>query len=124
MQGRCEKHLFEGAVDVCRQCAHEFCPECLVYSFGPKQPPFCVPCAVAAAGIRSTAGMRPAVERKQVRRLMKERRLARRATSEQRVEAFAAAVAPKDYDDVPVYDQQPNAVSFRWALDDHGTAAS
>lgn len=74
MQGRCDKHLFETATDVCRACGHEFCPDCLVYSFGAQQAPFCVPCAVAAAGIRTTAGVRPVRSRRELRRLSRERR--------------------------------------------------
>jgi hypothetical protein len=80
MQGRCDKHLFETATDVCQQCGHEFCPDCLVYSFGPKKPPFCVPCAVAAAGIRHNAGVTPLVSRRDMKRLVKERRKALRRT--------------------------------------------
>ena len=64
---QCAKHLFEQAVDQCRACHHEFCPECLVWSHGPKKPPMCVPCALAAAGVRSTAA-RP-VKPKERRRL-------------------------------------------------------
>src|SRR5438045_7854000 len=58
---RCVRHPFELAEDGCARCGLLFCGECLVYSFGPKKPPFCIPCAVAAAGVRSTAGSRPAV---------------------------------------------------------------
>jgi hypothetical protein len=50
----CEAHPFDAAHDDCRMCGHSFCSECLVYSFGPKRPPFCVPCALAAAGVRRT----------------------------------------------------------------------
>ena len=73
MQGRCDKHLFEAAEDRCGRCGFEFCGECLVYSFGLKKPPLCIPCAVVAAGIRSNAAppMADARERKQLR---KERR--------------------------------------------------
>jgi hypothetical protein len=76
MQGRCEKHLFEGAEDMCGKCGFEFCGECLVYAFGPKKPPLCIPCAVAAAGIRSTAGNRPAAPPRELRQMQKERKLA------------------------------------------------
>ena len=78
MQGRCEKHLFEGAEDRCGKCGYEFCGECLVYSFGPKKPPFCIPCAVAAAGIRAGAGNRPLVGARELKQLRKERRVAQR----------------------------------------------
>lgn len=78
MQGRCDKHLFEAAEDRCGRCGYEFCGECLVYSFGAKKPPLCIPCAVAAAGLRSTAGNRPAVDARELRALRKERRRQRR----------------------------------------------
>jgi hypothetical protein len=55
MQQRCAKHVFEGAEDACRTCGGQFCDGCLVYAFGPKNPPLCIQCAVAAAGIRASA---------------------------------------------------------------------
>jgi hypothetical protein len=51
----CDKHLFEEATGMCRACRRPFCPECLVYAQGPSKPPFCIPCALTAAGVRSTA---------------------------------------------------------------------
>lgn len=51
----------------------EFCATCLVYSFGPKKPPFCLPCAVEAAGVRQGAGFRPAGGRKAQKELLKRR---------------------------------------------------
>lgn len=74
MQGRCDKHLFESAEDRCGKCGYEYCAECLVYAFGPKKPPFCIPCAVAAAGIRTTAGVKAMAEPREMRQLRKERR--------------------------------------------------
>ena len=76
MQGRCDKHLFEAAEDTCGKCGYEYCGECLVYSFGPKKPPFCIPCAVAAAGVRSNAGIAPGPGTRDLRTLKKERRSA------------------------------------------------
>jgi hypothetical protein len=55
MQQQCAKHVFEAAENVCRTCGDGFCDECLVYAFGPRKPPLCIPCAVAAAGIRASA---------------------------------------------------------------------
>jgi hypothetical protein len=49
-----------------------------VYSFGAKKPPFCIPCAVAAAGIRSSAGIRPIADAREMKALRKERRSAAR----------------------------------------------
>jgi hypothetical protein len=54
----CEKHPFDVAVDRCRSCKFEYCSSCLVYSFGPKKPPFCVSCALDAAGIRKSSARR------------------------------------------------------------------
>jgi hypothetical protein len=51
----CDKHLFEEATGMCRACRRPFCPECLVYAHGPSKAPFCIPCALTAAGVRSTA---------------------------------------------------------------------
>jgi len=77
MQGRCDKHLFETAEGNCRHCGFEFCSDCLVYSFGTDKPPFCIPCAVTAAGIRSTAAHRPAFSRRELKRMHKQRRVQR-----------------------------------------------
>ncbi len=52
MTDTCVKHSFEVATDVCRQCKHSYCAECLIYSFGEKKPPYCVTCALNAAGVR------------------------------------------------------------------------
>lgn len=50
--GGCDSHPFEHASDTCRTCARAFCPDCLVYAFGPRKQPLCLVCALAAAGIR------------------------------------------------------------------------
>ena len=73
MEGRCERHLFDRAVDLCGRCGCEFCADCLVYSFGPKKPPFCLPCAVEAAGVRNGAGSRPSLGRKEAKAFAKRR---------------------------------------------------
>jgi hypothetical protein len=52
MAARCTKHSFEVAVAQCRSCGEPFCDDCLVYTYGPSSPPFCVPCALVAAGVR------------------------------------------------------------------------
>jgi hypothetical protein len=54
-QVQCNKHLFEDASGMCRSCRRPFCEDCLVYTHGPKKAPLCVPCALTAAGVRSTA---------------------------------------------------------------------
>ncbi|GAC1321917.1 MAG: hypothetical protein NVSMB12_22290 [Acidimicrobiales bacterium] len=52
--GGCRTHPFEHAASTCRTCASPYCKDCLVYSFGAGKPPFCVSCALVAAGIRRT----------------------------------------------------------------------
>jgi hypothetical protein len=89
VEGRCERHLFDQAVDLCGRCGLEFCPDCLVYSFGPKKPPFCLPCAVEAAGVRQGAGFRPAPGRKELKELQRRREAFLRERADR-----AAALAP------------------------------
>ena len=54
---KCEKHLFEDATGLCRACRRHFCDECLVYVNGSHAAPLCIPCALTAAGVRSTAAL-------------------------------------------------------------------
>jgi hypothetical protein len=56
MAARCTKHTFESAVAQCRSCGEPFCDDCLVYTYGASSPPFCVPCALLAAGVRRVSG--------------------------------------------------------------------
>ena len=56
MAARCVKHAFEGAAAQCRTCGDPFCQDCLVYTYGPSKPPYCVPCALVAAGVRRVSG--------------------------------------------------------------------
>jgi hypothetical protein len=83
VDGRCDQHLFEAAEDLCRECGREYCDECLVYPFGPKKPPLCRQCAIAAAGIRKHA-KRPKVKTsRELKRQVKERKkAAKKATPE------------------------------------------
>lgn len=80
MDGRCEKHPFEPAERTCRTCGGEFCVDCLVFSHGPRKPPYCVSCALSAAGVRSTATRTPVVSKRELRkRLRAERKAAKRS---------------------------------------------
>ncbi len=87
---RCAKHPFEAAVENCRECGHRYCGECLVYSFGPKKPPFCVQCALAAAGVRRGAAVTP------VRAKKDRRRFGRKS------QVVEVAATPS-FDDIPIY---------------------
>jgi hypothetical protein len=55
----CTKHIFDIAAAKCRNCDTDFCEECLVWTHGPKRAPLCIGCALAAGGVRSTAGRAP-----------------------------------------------------------------
>lgn len=106
MDRTCSKHPFEGAEDACRRCGAWFCGECLVYAFGPRRPPYCIGCAIAAAGVRSTAA-NPSASRKELRAAAKERRKQRKASRSVQVsEALASAIAeepaPPSRDEVAV----------------------
>lgn len=92
MDRTCNKHPFERAEDCCRACGSAFCGECLVYAFGPRRPPYCIGCAIAAAGVRSTAANAKA-SRKELRAAAKERRLRRKDRHDQVTEALASAMA-------------------------------
>ena len=78
MEGRCAKHQFEAAEDACRSCGNEFCGDCLVYSFGPKKPPYCIACALTAAGVRTTAANHPTKTKKELKQEARARRKADR----------------------------------------------
>ena len=49
----CTRHYEEPVVANCRTCNKPYCSRCLVYSFGPDKPPYCVGCALTASGVRS-----------------------------------------------------------------------
>ena len=63
----------EPAVDVCGGCVETYCRECLVYPFGAGGAPYCLACAVTAAGLRR-AGQKPRGSRRRHRALVAERR--------------------------------------------------
>jgi hypothetical protein len=74
----CIEHPHEPAEGLCRQCGAAHCGDCLVYPFGPTKPPYCVPCAVQASGLRANAGKRLMVVPKENKRRLKEWRKARK----------------------------------------------
>ncbi|MCU1453060.1 MAG: hypothetical protein JWN46_1206 [Acidimicrobiales bacterium] len=77
MTTHCVKHSFELSVGNCRKCNNGFCARCLLFPFGEKKPGFCVACALAASGVRNSAGARPAaVAPKESRQEIKARKRA------------------------------------------------
>ncbi len=99
----CRKHPWERASDVCRACAGTFCEGCLVFAHGPSKPPYCVPCALTAAGVRPrTTEVKPP-SRFELRRRRKE--LAREAVAEGAPATLAEALGePAAGGDVPAVD--------------------
>lgn len=113
MELRCDRHGFELAVDTCRNCGNSFCAECLVYSFGRNEPPFCVACALAAAGVRSNAARQPRLSRRELRRQAKERK---RALKERK---GAKAVQSVEIDwSIPTEATTTTPDDFAWANED------
>jgi hypothetical protein len=108
--GRCFVHSFEVGQARCRNCGNEFCNECLVFAFGPSKPPYCVACALAAAGVRSNAGRQPALSRREIRRLEKERR---RVEKQRAATAPRVAATPSDWPGIATDPDDP----FAWADD-------
>lgn len=107
MDSRCVRHSFETAESCCRNCGYDFCNECLVYAFGPNKPPFCVSCALAAAGVRANAANRPAYSKRELRRRQKEQRKQMR---DQKVAASVEVGAQIDWS-VP----ESSSTDFDWA---------
>ena len=92
MEGRCDRHQFDRSVDRCGRCGGEFCSNCVVYSFGPKKPPYCMSCAMVAGGVRTNAAL-PAMSRKQLKAQMR----ALKAETKAQAKAAARAEAPEPH---------------------------
>jgi hypothetical protein len=92
MEGRCDKHPFERMERHCRTCGGEFCNECLVYSYGHKKPPYCVSCALSAAGVRSTAARPQVLSKRELKREIKARKRAEKVAAKDGANAEAAGL--------------------------------
>lgn len=112
----CVKHPHEVGVALCRRCGGSWCNACLVYSFGPKKPPYCLSCAMVAGGVR-TAGARPAMGKRDLKALQKT------AKAEAKAAAKAARKAPQPepeketvaaFVEVPVAEEPRPAVTSGW----------
>jgi hypothetical protein len=117
MEGRCEKHPFERMERHCRACGGEFCVDCLVYSYGQKKPPYCVNCALSAAGVRSTAA----------RPQLRSKRDIKRENKEAKRKAKLAAKTTAEVDPRELLDTQPggpagsDTIRFEFAINDDGS---
>jgi hypothetical protein len=120
--GFCENHSFEGSENDCGQCGRSFCSECLVYPFGPKRPPLCKACAIAAAGIRKNGGRAPVASRRELRRQQRERRRSRREQTTVTPEPASPMTAAMEW--VPGQPTEPEPVIEPVAEEQPGYAGS
>jgi hypothetical protein len=86
----CSKHPHEMGVALCRRCGGSWCSSCLVYSFGPKKPPYCMSCAMVAGGVRTSSAL-PAMPKRQLKAQMR----ALKAEAKAEAKAAARAEAPE-----------------------------
>lgn len=121
MEGNCIKHQFEPAADLCRTCGNAFCTECLVYSFGAHEPPFCVACALAAAGVRSNAARQPTLSRRELRRQVRQRHKEAKA---HRLHPDREERSPVEIDwSIPGQADDEDREAFDWATPDEPTGS-
>jgi hypothetical protein len=106
----CVRHPFEHSDNLCGHCGLEFCRDCLVFPNGPRKHALCVPCALAASGVRSTAGNAPSMSKRELKKRLKERNDEIKALA--RLERQAAPLPPIE-----------NPFSPGWALGDDDVAA-
>jgi hypothetical protein len=92
----CNRHSFEYAENVCSRCGIAFCHDCLVYPRGPKKPPLCVPCAISAAGVRSSARNQSNLSRREVKKRVREAKDLQQP--QPYVEAPAAANSDREFE--------------------------
>lgn len=88
----CARHPHERGVSPCRRCGSTWCGDCLVYAFGGKKLPYCMSCAMFAGGIRTIAA-RPALPKRDVKRLVKASKAEAKKAAAQPASVPAADVA-------------------------------
>ncbi len=67
MSFSCVKHPMTMGEYICGECGHQFCPECVVFPFGPSKLPMCIACALELGGVRRQSTGRPKLARKSIR---------------------------------------------------------
>ena len=120
MEGRCEKHPFERMERHCRNCGGEFCADCLVYSYGPKKPPYCVNCALAAAGVRSSAARPQLRSKREIKREMKDAKRQEKLAAKSRVDADVSLLLQAQPVGAPDFGSG-DEMRFEFTIDDDGS---
>ncbi|HTO01299.1 MAG TPA: hypothetical protein VL068_11550 [Microthrixaceae bacterium] len=92
MSSSCVKHPMNFGEEICGECGHHFCQECVVFPFGSKKPPLCISCALELGGISSHPTGRPKLSRQSIReRRSIQRKAQKAARAEQKLAAEAIA---------------------------------
>ncbi len=94
MSDTCVKHHFDMAEGQCLACGYLFCGRCLVFAKGPSKPPYCLNCALTAAGVRSTAANRPLMSPRDIKRMDRERKKSEKVAAKAARKAGAPEPAP------------------------------
>ena len=113
MLDSCNKHPHEAGAALCRRCGMGWCSACLVYSFGPKKPPFCLSCAMFAGGVRSSSAL-PAMSRRELKAQTKAMKAAAKAEAKAEAKAAKAASTPSE----PEPPEPPEVVEAAFAETD------
>jgi hypothetical protein len=95
----CSKHPHEMGIALCRRCGGSWCASCLVYSFGPKKPPYCMSCAMVAGGVRTSSAL-PAMPKRQLKAQMRAIKAEAKAEAKQRAQAAAPPAEPEVSEEV------------------------
>lgn len=77
MSSSCVRHPMTLGTEICGDCGHQFCPECVVHPYGPSKAPLCIACALELGGVRRQRTGRPKLTRRSIR----ERLAAQRAST-------------------------------------------
>lgn len=85
MSNSCVKHPMTFGTQICGECGHHFCEECVVFPFGVKKPPVCISCALELGGISSRPSGRPKLSRQSIRERRAAQRKAQKATHAEQV---------------------------------------
>lgn len=77
----CEKHPFEGASAMCGRCAYHYCQDCLVFAKGSAKTPYCIACALVMAGVKTSGGPAPRLNRRALKAELRTQRAAQKAAA-------------------------------------------
>lgn len=112
MSESCVKHPMVVAEFACGRCGHDFCPECVVFPYGLSKPPLCISCGLDVSGVSRRSTGRPRLNRRQVRRRVKERARTTVTQSEMRASGLGTTAQ--------VLPSEEEQEAERWMTGEHG----